>query len=90
MVSKCATPECSAQFRSLRNGKLFVFHWERPAQQRGQIARSTECFWLCADCARYWTLRMETEKAGVVVIRKPRGQTAAPSRVALDDAAPAA
>jgi len=33
---------------------------------------------------------METEKAGVLVIRKPRGQTAAPSMVALDDAAPAA
>jgi hypothetical protein len=72
MLTKCANPDCSAQFRYLHEGKLFSielhdrnanpplpdsYFWESP--------RHTQYFWLCTECASKMTLKVEPGK-GVV------------------------
>jgi hypothetical protein len=52
MVSTCANPECSAPFRHLKKGRVFLIDSRDYA--RGQEASSSsrlEYFWLCDACA---------------------------------------
>ena len=59
MVSKCANPECSTPFRSLRTGKLIRVESgpETPVSETEQAfgwsksARRAEFFWLCENCS---------------------------------------
>jgi len=48
MISKCANPQCSRQLLRLEGGKFFGFAAKN---------NSIEHFWLCASCARHFTLR---------------------------------
>ena len=58
MLTKCANPACSATFRYLHEGRLFVFEPKRDAPQRGPPAdledtgrsHSPQYFWLCFSC----------------------------------------
>lgn len=64
MLHKCANPACTAPFRSLREGKLFLaetlpsnpnlaFEGNRRKQNR------REHFWLCDACCAHLTLRFD-------------------------------
>jgi hypothetical protein len=66
MLSKCANPACSAPFRYLHEGRLFVTEIESED-------RRLDCYWLCETCCRTLTVRVETGN-GIMV--KP----AAPQR----------
>jgi hypothetical protein len=48
MISKCANPQCSRQLLRLEGGKFFGFAKDK----------SIEHFWLCASCARQFTLQL--------------------------------
>jgi len=48
VLSKCAHPACFAQFRYLRQGKVFKVH--RSAADRSSEHR-IEYFWLCENCS---------------------------------------
>ena len=65
MLHKCANPACTAPFRSLREGKLFLAE-NHPSDGVGRKPRR-EHFWLCADCAAQFTLRLD-EKGGMVTV----------------------
>jgi hypothetical protein len=66
MLSKCANPECHAVFRFLHEGRLFT-HDRRASGAEG--GRAIERYWLCDDCVRTMTLRLE---GGQVVARPMR------------------
>jgi hypothetical protein len=81
MVSKCANPNCKAQFRYLKEGKLFQVETAKLAKSgdRGdkKPPHKIENFWLCDKCSVTLTVAIERHKGVVVVpIRKPFFQRA--------------
>lgn len=64
MLLKCANPACPAPFRSLREGKLFLAE-TCPSDAKSDFdggrrkLRRREHFWLCEECASYFTLRFD-------------------------------
>lgn len=74
MLNKCANPACSATFRSLRDGRVFVIELV-PERQR-------QYFWLCNFCSRTMTVIMDKEK-GFQVVALPANASAVRS-VSLD------
>ncbi len=72
MLQKCANPSCSAPFRSLREGKLFLAE-SLPSESPGLAfssrprMRRREHFWLCDDCATQFTLRFDAERGMLTV-----------------------
>jgi hypothetical protein len=71
MLHKCANPTCTAPFRSLREGKLFISEtYSADAQEVENGARRKprrEHFWLCDSCSSRFTLQFDT-KLGVMTI----------------------
>lgn len=72
MLQKCANPSCTAPFRSLREGKLFLA--ETPprdsaasASGRSQRLPRREHFWLCEICSAQFTLRFDVERGMLTV-----------------------
>ena len=60
MLAKCANPTCSVPFRYLHEGKLFRLDLGAgPPSATGHVPRQVQYFWLCEDCARSMTLKME-------------------------------
>jgi hypothetical protein len=60
VVEKCANPSCSARFRRLRDGRLFVMEAvvnDRPRQLR--------YLWLCDSCRRTLTVAKKGNEAVV-------------------------
>lgn len=65
MVTKCANPSCSASFRYLRGGKLFLvdLHRFHSASEPGGAAadkRAVEHFWLCDRCSLDLTVTVDS------------------------------
>jgi hypothetical protein len=54
MISKCANPQCAKTLMRLDGGRFFGFHTNAPQANHKQI----ENFWLCANCAKSFTLHM--------------------------------
>jgi len=77
MIAKCANPACSAPFRSLREGRVFVKEIEAdPPAVGGERSRQPQYFWLCNLCCRTLTVVVEKGK-GVRVVPLPASVTAA-------------
>jgi hypothetical protein len=53
MISKCANPQCAKTLMRLDGGRFFGFHTKDPHAKHKTI----ENFWLCATCAKSYTLR---------------------------------
>ena len=54
MISKCANPQCAKTLMRLDGGRFFGFHTKDPHIKHKKI----ENFWLCANCAKSFTLHM--------------------------------
>ena len=65
MLQKCANPSCTAPFRSLREGKLFLA--ENHAAESGDRKLRREHFWLCASCSAQFTLRFDDQRKMITV-----------------------
>ena len=80
MLDKCANPTCSATFRRLRDGRVFVTEFD-PDYRSGANgrARQRQYFWLCNSCSRTMTVISKEGKSVQVV---PRSATATPTRAA--------
>jgi hypothetical protein len=72
MLQKCANPSCSAPFRSLREGKLFLA--ESPPPESANLVsgsppkiRRREHFWLCETCSVQFTLRFDAQRGMLTV-----------------------
>ena len=84
MLSKCATPDCSASFRYFHTGKLFRAEVSvgldrrralgRDAQQSKPLRR-LEFFWLCERCAETMTIIFDKD-SGVTVREKQYARSA--------------
>ena len=57
MLSKCAHPACFAQFRYLREGRIFKV--QMPATGPNYKTHRIEHFWLCVECAKAYKLVLE-------------------------------
>jgi len=84
MLAKCANPPCFASFRRLEWGTLFRLE----SDMVGSQARLTtpEYYWLCPDCSREMTLRID-RKNGVRIVRlreKASGENESSRFVPLD------
>jgi len=53
MISKCANPQCAKTLMRLDGGRFFGFHTDKQHTKHKRI----ENFWLCANCAKSYTLR---------------------------------
>jgi hypothetical protein len=53
MISKCANPQCSKTLMRMDGGRFFGFHTNSATAKDKTI----ENFWLCAICAKSFTLR---------------------------------
>ena len=71
MLSKCANPACSAPFRDLSQGKLFLVETETPSHQARagsrRPIRHLQRYWLCDHCFPLYTLVAEN-KQGVTTV----------------------
>jgi len=68
MLEKCANPACTATFRRLRDGRVFVTEVE--ADYRSSASggsRQRQYFWLCNSCCRTMTVIAEKGKRAQVV-----------------------
>jgi hypothetical protein len=67
MVHKCANPACSASFRTLRDGRVFVKEVETNACNDGNgLRRQLRYFWLCGVCCRSMTVVVEKGQSKIV------------------------
>ena len=65
MVSRCANPECTAQFRYLSRGRLFHLC---SRMRQGQSAFRSESYWLCDACALHLTIAARSD--GTVAVQR--------------------
>jgi len=71
MVAKCLNPACSANFRTLRDGRLFVKELDDGYHEDGgEHHHRLGYFWLCGSCCRSMS----------VIAEKGKGVRAVPSR----------
>ena len=84
MLSKCANPECSEQFRYLHQGRLFCLAPtpEVAATSQGSLELLYERFWLCDRCCKEMKVTWDGLRAKVVRLptkpsaaRESRGAT---------------
>jgi hypothetical protein len=77
MLSKCANPSCSATFRYLSEGKLYLVDVKAASVRHGARAESKyagksciyEYFWLCSSCCRDMTIQIDN-KFEISVVRQ--------------------
>ena len=72
MLQKCANPSCTAPFRSLREGKLFLAETlpqdpSQPFDGERRKVRRREHFWLCDACFPHFTLRFDAVRGMLTV-----------------------
>jgi hypothetical protein len=72
MLSKCANPECSQQFRYLYQGKIFRLTPtpEVEAITQGFFPSLYERFWLCERCCQETKVIWNGERVQIVSIPK--------------------
>lgn len=70
MLSKCANPECSEQFRYLHQGRVFCLTPtpEVQATSYGSLEFLYERFWLCDRCSKTMKVVWDGYKAKVEVL----------------------
>jgi len=54
MISKCANPKCAKTLMRLDGGRFFGF----PTKGAHAKNKTIENFWLCANCAKSFSLHM--------------------------------
>ncbi len=62
MLNKCANPFCRNMFVRTISGRLFSFLLPNGDEQ--------EHFWLCDDCATYYTMHFNKGKVSLVEITR--------------------
>lgn len=68
MIEKCANPACSATFRRLREGRVFIKEIEADlTSEVKRQPRQTHYYWLCDSCSRTMTVIVEKGKEIKVV-----------------------
>jgi hypothetical protein len=77
MVAKCANPQCNAEFRYLKQGKLFLAEHAPSTRNNGTTAnhlkRTLQHYWLCDACSQHHTIQRDDDEVRIVPkhARKP-------------------
>jgi hypothetical protein len=66
MFSKCANPDCEAEFE-YQQGQFFRFHKNPAAGEGPANTHSVQHFWLCGICCHKYTLEYR-DGIGVILI----------------------
>jgi len=66
-VSKCANPQCSAQFKRLGEGKLFA----HPIEPRPNFAVQ-KTVWLCPHCLPEFDLHFDRGSQSFSLVKRSR------------------
>ncbi len=89
MNIQCANPDCKAELKYLRGGRLYLMERETyekhdggPRLVQGQVS-VRRYFWLCPTCAEAHTLHRWTER-GVELRQRTRPPVAVMARAAQD------
>ena len=79
MLSKCANPECSEQFRYLHQGKMFCLipAPKAAATSYGSLEFLYERFWLCERCSK--NMKVTWDGVRTKVVRLTAGDPALPT-----------
>ena len=72
MLSQCANPKCNKELHYLREGKVFLFSPNNSSKQPSKTFQLLKHYWLCGECARNWTLAMDSENGVQLSEKKPR------------------
>lgn len=67
MVNNCANPACKKPLHYLREGKVFLFSQKETTSNGGKVPQRLEHFWLCGECAKFWTLVMDNDRSVQVI-----------------------
>jgi hypothetical protein len=78
MLSKCANPECSEQFRYLHQGKMFCLipTPKGAASRYGSLETLYERFWLCDRCSK--EMKVTWDGVRGIAVRVTGGNPALP------------
>lgn len=74
MVNNCANPACKKPLHYLREGKVFLFSQKEITNNGEKIPQRLEHFWLCGECAKFWTLVLGNNKSVEVIAAAHRGR----------------
>jgi hypothetical protein len=69
-LEKCANDSCSATFKSLGEGELFVFPVSNPRAWQLPNGSRQKILWLCDDCCKIFTLQVDSNSTHVRVVRR--------------------
>jgi hypothetical protein len=69
-LDKCANDNCSAKFRSLGEGELFVFPVSNPRVWQLPHGSRQKILWLCDDCCKTLALELDENSARVRVVAR--------------------
>ncbi len=73
MVNNCANPQCAKPLHYLREGRIFVFDVQDPAEAIGSDGKKKtrmEHFWLCGECSQTMLLEQSSEREIRLVSRR--------------------
>lgn len=91
VLDKCANPACFAEFRFLRNGRLFEIETEcsGPREAEGKLhdsKRRLEFYWLCDGCVELFVLRCDGRHVTTVPLLSGRAKFASVPLILKGDA----
>lgn len=69
MVAQCANPKCTAEFHSLKRGRLFV------GEAQGARFGRSQHYWLCEECCRSMTIIIDRHGMRVVSLHHGRRES---------------
>jgi hypothetical protein len=78
MLAKCANPDCSAVFRYLHEGKVYMVDSKAAFAGSGRTNNAKiagalykcEYYWLCASCCRELTIQIDGDHRVRVALRR--------------------
>jgi len=76
-LDKCANDNCSAKFKSLGEGRLFVFPVSNPGAWKLPHGSRQKILWLCDDCCKTLALELDKNSAHVRVVSRQETKKAA-------------
>ena len=75
-LDKCANDNCSAEFKSLGEGQLFVFPVSNPGAWKLPHGSRQKILWLCDDCCKTLALELDNDSTRVRVVRRENQKAA--------------
>jgi hypothetical protein len=73
-LNRCANPPCTAVFKRLGDGRLFVEEVDDPVAWGLPVGRRQKVIWLCAACAIHFEVVLDTRTRQIIVRSQGRAR----------------